>query len=148
MVFARGVTTEDLNSWPPFTAALADASIFESFNSFCAAFALLLSLFFGFGIIYSYLILNYPTAADNFISIIKYGRLSGGYCTLRFVEYDPCVIIRQRMDRCWSGFVSITNLNIGPDRFRRFIKCDPIDALRDKFERIEFTLFADDDLIL
>jgi hypothetical protein len=51
VVFVLGVTTDDLNSSPLFAfAALVAASSFDSFNVFSAALALLLSLFFSFGI--------------------------------------------------------------------------------------------------
>jgi hypothetical protein len=50
VVFVRGVTWEDLNSWPEFAAALLEARSFESLNNFCAALAVLLGLFFGFDI--------------------------------------------------------------------------------------------------
>jgi len=50
VVFVRGVTSDERNSWPELAslAALDAASNFESFSNFCAAFEFLLGRFLGF----------------------------------------------------------------------------------------------------
>lgn len=86
-VLVRGVTTDDLNSWPLcMSRSVFAARSFESATILSAALAVLLGLFFAFAIYKSFLILDYPTSADNLFASVENRGLAWGDGALGFVK--------------------------------------------------------------
>lgn len=102
MVFVRGVTTDDSNSFPDCSSrAVLSARSFEPSNSFWAAFAFLLGRFLAFPMVDSLVSLlldsHYPPAADNLITaidVVKDRRLSRRDRSLRFVKNNAGTSVR------------------------------------------------------
>src|SRR6266404_5500872 len=87
-------------------------------------------------------VLDDPAAADNLISAVKHGRLTGCDGALWFVKSNLDPVVRERCDRRRRGSVTITNADRRTDFIVWSIQRQPIYTCRLKLLAGKFIIVA------